>query len=243
MKTLKELIEKIESHPLERFGHIYHPIPFPEFEHLKVSSNEKEVYKKWGIILQTSRKIFGGNFSRINILDVGGNAGFYSFNFAKLGAKVTTFEPSEAYSEIVKTIIHHKNISSITWVNSRYNIEQRLPLTNYNIGLVLSTYQWMAEGGKNLDYAVQALNDISKKVEYLFFELGYNQGKSHLKTDRINHYAFLIQYLRNHTQYNFFKLIGKTKLWKNNSRYLVLCSNDKTFKDSFFRNALSRIII
>ncbi|PHN01469.1 class I SAM-dependent methyltransferase [Flavilitoribacter nigricans] len=244
IQPLEQLIKKLELNPQERSGHIYHPIPFPEFNHLTVSSNHKEVYKKWDKILDTSNQLFGYDLSGKKVLDIGANAGFYSFNFVKQGAKVTAFEPHQVYSEIAAAIIHHKKLSSsIWWRNGVYDRNVELPAAEFDIGLLLSTYQWMAAGGENMEYATESLRDISTKVRYLFFELGYNHGNSHLKSPKFNHYAYLIRHLRMHTRYRYFKLIGKTRLWKNNTRYLMLCSNDPKWDDHFLRRIISRIHI
>lgn len=239
--SLAALIEKLEKEPLERTGHLYHPIPFPEFDHLKISSNKKEVYKKWNIINGTVHRIFNGNITGKTVLDIGANAGFYTFNFAKQGASVTAFEPHSGYSTLGQRIIAEKNLpGTVHWFNDNYQWLESMPCERFDLGLILSTYQWMAAGGKEMEYASNALKHLSGKVNYLFFELGFNNGNSHLKTDKLNHYAHLIEHLNQHTDYTYFNYLGKTRLWRNNIRYLVLCSNDSNWQDSRIRKLIAQ---
>ena len=107
------------------------------------------------------------------------------------------------------------------------------------IGLLLSVFQWMCEGDSSDPRALAELRSISQSCKYLFFELGFNAGKSCVSTKKRNHYACLIDFLREHTAYENFRLLTKTRLWRGHNRFLVLCSNEPTQEDTGLRK-LSR---
>ncbi len=229
--NIKELIEQIEQNPIEKGGQIYHPIPFPEFEHLTTSSNPKGVLRKWGKIKSVCNEIFGSSFDKINVLDIGANAGFYTFNFAKLGARIKAFECHERYKKVGKIIAKEKNLQ-VEWMPQAFNAGMLSAEQHFNVALLLSVYQWMANGDLHDLAAKKSLMEISKHSDYLFFELNFNSGKSCVKTTKINHYAELIGFLQEATCYKYFKLITKTRLWRGSKRFLVLCSNDMAWDDT-----------
>ena len=230
MNKLETLAAEIKKNPIEATADIYHPIPFKEFDGLSISSSKKAVLNKWSKIESIATELFGASMEGRKVLDIGANAGFYTYNFSKKGASVSSFEPHPRYKDLGLKIIEEKNLN-IRWENSPVQVDHPYLKDKYDLCLMLSVYQWMAEGGKEIKYAESCLRKISEKSNYLIFELGFNKGKSHLKTDKLNHYRALIEMLEEKTSYKYFKLIGKTKLWRTYSRYLVLCSNNPAYSD------------
>ena len=237
---IKDLVESIEKNPVELKGHVYHPIPFDEFNHLSLSSNKNAVLKKWNYIFNTVKLIFGQDLNKLNVLDVGANAGFYTFNFEKLGAKVTAYECHPRYSIIGEKLVELKNLKT-KWIKEPFVPSSLNDSDHFNIGLLLSVYQWMAKGDINDKEAKESLMKISQGVDYLFFELGFNKGKSSVETNKWNHYAALIAFLQNNTTYSNFSLIARTKLWKGSKRFLILCSNDKKYNDTFITRLIRKL--
>jgi SAM-dependent methyltransferase len=231
-KTIEEIIDDLERNPIEAGGNIYHPIPFPEFEHLKTSSDKAEVYKKWNIIEKCLLEFVSNDFKSLKVLDVGANGGFYTFKLAQKGAKVVSFEPHPRYAPIGEYLARHSHVD-VEWHGSSFDFKA-VQGKEFDVVILLSVFQWMAAGGKKMKEATIDLNNISSICNYMIFELGYNKGKSHIKTKKLNHYAEIIRFLKNYTNYRYFKLLGTTKLWRAGRRYLVICSNDQRTNDSLF---------
>jgi len=229
-KNIEDVIVDLKKRPIGKKGHLYHPMPFPEFSSLKISSNEKEANRKLNLIVNTANSYFDKDIKDIKVLDIGANAGFYTFSFAKMGAHVTAFEPHARYGPIGSFIAENKKLP-VKWFSTNFS-RDFLENDNFDITLMLSVFQWMAAGGKFISRAVNELNYISKISETLIFELGYNKGNSCLKTKKINHYAELINMLQRYTRYNSFKLLGKTKPWGSGKRFIVLCSVNSEWDDS-----------
>jgi FkbM family methyltransferase len=242
MNKLELLAEEIKNNPIEKGGDIYHPIPFKEFQELSVSSSKKAVEHKWSKIESVIDDIFGKDLNGKKVLDIGANAGFYTYNFSKKGAEVTAFEPHPRYKSLGSQIIEEKNLN-IRWQDEMVTSDHPYLQEKYDICLMLSVYQWMAEGGEKSDYAQACLKQVSNQSDYLIFELGFNRGKSHIKTKSLNHYRALIELLQEHTSYKHFKLIGKTRLWRHYKRFLVICSNNPDLTDESIPKILRKINI
>ena len=132
---IEEIIKQIKENPIESKGELYHPIPFPEFEGLTTSSNPKGVYEKWDIITNTLNSIFGTK-KDLRVLDVGSNAGFYTFNFAKNGATVKSFECHDRYKSIGKDIAEAKKLAeegNLPYVSPRPHMILTNQLHQYTI--------------------------------------------------------------------------------------------------------------
>jgi len=158
---------------------------------------------------------------------------------AKAGAKVTAFEPHLRYGPIGEFLVKEKKFD-IDWYNVQF--EQKLvSQRQFDVVLMLSVFQWMADGGNTFREANECLRRISEMSRYMIFELGFNKGKSCIRTAKRNHYAALVQLLYNNTAYRNFMLLGTTRLWASYSRYLVLCSNDERYEDSIFRRIIRMI--
>ena len=240
-ETLNDVVKDLETNPVEKSGNIYHPIPFPEFSHLKTSSNSKEVHKKWSYIKQSISTFSSNEFTNLRVLDVGANAGFYTFSLANLGATVTAFEPHPRYAPMGEFLIKHKNLN-VKWHKKPFN-PNMINNEKFDFALMLSVFQWMSEGNENIKQAASHLKYISEVCNATIFELGYNKGKSCITTKKLNHYAELIRFLQENTAYSNYKLLTTTKLWGSSKRFLVFCSNDEQVEDSFLRKHVRKLRI
>lgn len=240
-QSINEILVDIEKHPIAGDKPLYHPIPFAEFNHLETSSNKLEVLLKWEVIADFIESVYGQKFSQLNILDIGANAGFFTFNLAKRGAKVEAFEPNPRYSAIGKFLAKQKKLDVI-WHGLDYK-KSAIQLKKFDVSLILSTFQWMAEGGRKMHEATISLHEISEMSDNLIFELGFNKGSSCIKTKKLNHYSVLFDLLKQNTVYTNFKLLGKTYIWENSKRFIIACSKMKKIRDCFFTSLLRKISI
>jgi len=238
-KTIEDVVYDLEANPIESSGNIYHPIPFPEFSGLKTSTDVTETYRKWRLIKQVLMSFFQKDLSSLKILDIGSNAGFFTFSLAKEGANVTAVEPHPRYAAIGQFLSIQKKLP-IKWYSIPFN-DDIIKGQSFDVSLVLSVFQWMVEEGYSLNKAAENLYSISRSSKCMVFELGYNSGKFCIKTDKLNHYAELIRFLRETTSYRHFTLLGKTKVWRSTTRYLVFSSNNALFEDKLWGKVIRAI--
>lgn len=240
-RTLQDLAEDFVRRPVEKGGHVYHPIPFEEFNILKTSSDSQEANAKLEKIRRFALQVFPAGLAGLRILDVGANAGFYSFSLAKEGAHVTAFEPHPRYGPAGEFIARLKRLP-VDWIRADFN-ERLLHGRRFDCALMLSVFQWMADGGKSLGQACRDLQVVSRRSSCMVFELGFNAGLSCLRTKNKNHYAALIDLLRSHTDYVCFKALGRTRPWKGAARHLIACSNNPDYDDHVLRRLLRSLRI
>lgn len=231
--TLAELIKSIEANPLETGGHLYHPIPFPEFAHLTTSTDPAAVQRKLDHILRTLRSCFPAGIGSLRVLDIGANSGFYAFTLARAGARVTAIEPHPRYAAIGRLLARHYSLP-VEWIGKPFAASD-LQGRSFDVGLMLSVFQWMSRGGAALPEAAAQLRAVSRSCRCLIFELGFNHGTSALATKKKNHYAALIRLLKTNTAYRRFRFIARTHPWGEGSRFLVLCSNEADRDDHAWR--------
>lgn len=240
-RSVQEIIGDLEANPAERGGHLYHPIPFPEFDHLKTSTRRAQVLRKWDLIRRALGAFFPNGPAGLRVLDVGAGAGFYAFRLAMEGARVTAFEPHPRYGPIGAFLAKEKKLA-VEWFLRDFDAAE-ISGRRFDAALVLSVFQWMADGGLRSNEAAEKLRAIAAASRCLFFELGFNRGKSCMTTSRLNHYAEVIALLKAHTGYERFHFLGKTAVWRFSPRYLVLASHDARFDDSIWRRWLRDVRI
>lgn len=238
-RSIADIARDLRCNPVESGGDVYHPIPFAEFSFLRTSTVASETYRKWGLIERAVFSIFPGGFKGLKVLDIGANAGFYAFSCAQQGASVMAFEPRTRYAQIGGIIAREKNLP-VDWRGIKFDFSH-VKDQKFHVTFMLSVFQWMAEAGDRLEEACRQLQDISRISEYLVFELGFNKGKSCLKTNNLNHYAELVRLLKANTCYKHFILLGRIKMWHSAPRYLVLCSNDPRYNDRGIMKIVSSV--
>jgi len=238
-ETIADLIRELEAQPLESSGHLYHPLPFPEFAHLTTSSDASQAARKWRLVERGLKIALPDGLAGKRVLDVGANAGYYSFVLAQAGASVTAFEPDTRYARLGAVLAREKKLA-VDWRPVAFSADL-VSSQSFDVALMMSVFQWMAEGGERLAEASASLRAISRMSRYLFFELGFNTGTSSLQTSKRNHYAEVVALLRASTVYTRFLLLGRLTPWGPAPRYLVLCSNDAHCDDAFYRRLLRAI--
>jgi SAM-dependent methyltransferase len=176
---LLEIADWVRQNPREAGGDIYHPLPFEEFRTLRTSSKASASEDKWRLIERSlgSRADLAGK----TILDVGANAGFFSFSMAQRGARVDAYEPHEYYVSLGRRIAQATSLD-VTWFQRPLTAGD-LAGKHYDIALMLSVFQWISEGNQRLDQAVELLETVARSTRTLYFELGCNAGKSAIEVD------------------------------------------------------------
>jgi hypothetical protein len=239
--SIDAIIQDLKDRPVEKSGNIYHPIPYPEFDGLQTSSNRVEAERKLEAVISALSSVRPAGLGGARILDIGANAGFYTFSLDQKGAAVTAFESNPRYGAIGRYLAEHR-AKNVKWFDEPFN-PARISGHNFDAALMLSVFQWMAAGGERLDEALRELRYISQVSDALVFELGYNDGKSALTTRKRNHYAALISFLRGNTRYKYYKLLATTRPWKGGKRYLVLCSNVAALDDPLPKRILRTVAV
>ena len=216
---LLEIATELESGKYEIGASIYHPIPFPEFANVKTSSKPQSAEAKWSLI----RSTFADNvaFDKLRVLDVGSNIGFYTFNFAQLGATVDAYEPHTHYADYGQRINDAAALKS-NWHNKileARDIEDQ----QYDVALMLSVFQWMSEGDKYLSEATELFTLIAKNTQTLFFELGCNHGKSAISSDK-RPIRWIWDFLHANTEGMAVYHLGMVAAWGRNYRHIFVCT-------------------
>lgn len=220
-KLIELLQTEIINNPIESNAPTYQPIYFNEFKHINTSLMKDGFYEKFELIF----KYVDTDLSNKKVLDIGSNAGFFSFAAAERKAEVDAFEPNIKYVDLCLKISKIYGISNINFINNYVTVDF---LTNkkYDYGFFLSVFQWMCEGNDKLELGKRTLFEVSKHVSTLFFELGCNHGHSAIKTSKINHIAYIYYLLRENTVYKNIYLMGSTKFWAHYHRYIFICSDE-----------------
>jgi hypothetical protein len=152
---------------------------------------------------------------------VGANAGFYSFNFAKLGASVEAYEPHTHYATLGRQIAEATKLP-VAWHNKPLEAADLAGKT-FDVALMLSVFQWISQGNERLAEATALLQQVAAATGILFFELGCNQGKSAIEVSG-RPLAWVWQLLQANTRPKTVSYLGSTTLWRGTRRYLLACS-------------------
>lgn len=220
-KSIRLLKEMLIKSPIESKAPVYQPIYFSDFNDIRTSLNSKQFLKKFNIIFENIDYDLAGK----RVIDIGSNTGYFSFAAAQRGAIVDAIETSQKYIELSKKLSEIYCIPNINFINRPIDFDL-LHDKKYDYGFMLSVFQWISQGNKQLDYAQRILLDVSKKVDVLFFELGCNHGKSAINAKHYNHLAYIYLLLRKNTAYDNIKVLTFTKLWSRwDYRFVFVCSN------------------
>ena len=225
MDPIDSLIQSLEMEPLESSGHIYHPIPFDRFKPLRSSTHSRATHRKYALIRSA---LPFQDFGDRRLLDVGANAGFFTYKFAQLGAHVDAIEPHQRYFELGLQVTDHYGVD-VNWHKQPIDVEF-LQGRKYDIALMLSVFQWMSKGNTDLATAKLILREISKRADYLFFELGCNWGKSSIQVER-SALRWILELLEENTVYSEIGYLGTVRAWGKirtmwrYRRYLFCCTD------------------
>jgi len=233
---LQAIATQLKQTHYEEGGNIYHPLPFEEFSDLTTSSDARSAYLKWDLIKNVLTA--PSRPSSMQVLDVGANAGFYTFNFANLGARVDAYEPHEHYANIGRQIAAATQLA-VSWYNKPL---EKADLTGkqYDVALMLSVFQWISQGNENLEEATELLRTVASSSRMLFFELGCNHGKSAIHTSE-RPIGWIWRLLKQTTTPKQVAYLGATKAWGQAKRHVFVCAEKSvhlTFRQQLMTYAL-----
>lgn len=221
--SVDEIVTDLEQHPVERAGHVYHAIPFPEFAHLSSSADAETAQRKLELVTSVvvRRRELGLPCDRL--LDIGANAGLFTFSLAAQVESVTAYEPHPRYGPIGEYLAQAR-VDNVDWHARPFSIEEIAQ--SWDVALMLSTFQWITEGDRLLAQGRELLRALSRQTACLIFELGLNSGKSAVTTRKRNHIAWIYRLLRTSTDYAHVRLVGRSRPWGGGWRYTFVCSRD-----------------
>jgi hypothetical protein len=227
--TIDDIVADLVSRPIESNGHVYHPIPFPEFAQLHSSANEAAVHEKGRKVRQVleRRRAMGLPYARL--LDIGANAGYFTFSLAPMVDSVTAYEPNARYSAIGETLARLR-APHVDW-RPRSFARAEIGSERWDVALMLSTFQWISRGDDALPEGRGLLRALSEVTSCLVFEIGLNQGASAITTSRRNHIAVIHDLLCECTAYSAIRYAGRHRMWPERSpwrgwRHMFVCSHD-----------------
>jgi FkbM family methyltransferase len=219
-QTLLEIAEWLRQNPQETGGDLYHPLPFPEFQSLRTSSRAHASERKWGLIERSMDR--HGNFSGLTALDIGANAGYFSFSLARGGAHVVAYEPHPHYASLGSRIAQATSLD-VTWLQRPIAVAD-LDGARYDMALMLSVFQWISDGNRRLDHATEVLRAVYSSTRSVYFELGCNAGKSAIE---VNGSSLLWTYrlLRRHTAPKRVHYLGSSTAWGRARRHMFVATD------------------
>jgi len=163
MNRVKELGRWYEDGNSDLMAFTYHPIPFPEFEHIKC--HRREVESRLQAIL-TRLHVAKGDW----ILDIGANVGFFAFSLERQGAMVEAYELNSATFEIGAALskLHKANVLYINKALGRESLPYLRP--HYKAILLLSVFHWIVKQ-EGREGAAAVLRDLARRADLIFFEV------------------------------------------------------------------------
>ena len=220
-RTIQDVVRDLEQRPAETKGHVYHPVPFPEFRHLTTSTSREEAEAKMAAVEAALRQRFPAGLQGRTILDIGANAGLHTFTLAARGARVTAYEGHPRYGPI-GAFLASERAPDVEW-HGRFFTADDLEGRHYDAALMLSVFQWISGGDERLPEAKQLLRAVSRHADCLVFELGFNSGQSAVTTPLRNQVRALDRLLRDATEYDRFTYLSSARPW-GGARHLFIAT-------------------
>lgn len=118
-----------------------------------------------------------------NVMDIGGNTGFFTFELADAGAaKVVYVEGNQVHAEFVETAILQLKRENVIQIRNQYfNFENYSSNDSFDIVLLLNVLHHLGDDygtGDNKEIIkkqiIQQLNSIAQISRFCVFQLGFN---------------------------------------------------------------------
>lgn len=118
-----------------------------------------------------------------NILDIGGNTGFFTFEALNHGAlTVSYYEGNKVHAEFVKEASSKLNIENKILIHNEYYLFDESSEDKYDVILLLNVLHHVGDDYSDnnvsiesaLSSIVQSLQSLAFKTEFLVFQMGFN---------------------------------------------------------------------
>ena len=150
-----------------RKGHLYSPLPFPEFKETPVQ--RKSVKARWEMIKP--------HLDGETALDIGCHTGYNCFQLERLGFQVTGVELHELTVEIAQDVAFYYG-STCHFIQGEVTPELIKKIGEVDVCLFFSTFQWVTQS-RGFEYAKKVLETAKEYSKTLFFETSMGQeGKA-----------------------------------------------------------------
>jgi SAM-dependent methyltransferase len=172
------------------------------------------------------------------ILDVGGNTGYFTFEFIDNAAScVEYYEGNEAHVKFVELAAKVLNIDENIIIKARYlNFDDDLVNNRYDIVLLLNVLHHLGDdyGDKNISIGetrkkiLCQLNGLSENAKKIVFQLGYNwKGNREKCLFENGTKAEMIDYIRDGTR-NYWEIekIGIAEEINGKIKYTEMCDSN-----------------
>ncbi len=220
------MAREIAAAPLVRHGHVYQPLPFPEFAGLASQADDLATYQRLGIILDLHADLRG-----LRYLDLGCNLGFYDFSLARRGAVVTGLDRDERF------IAAARRAADIEGCPAEFiaaPLESALFRDDGVLGgdrpiwdlvTCFSTLQWVV-GEHGEAFAVELLKAIRTRSRALLIDVPVNCGNPRLAAAPGLELYRLADLIRSACGYTHCRYVGTVAPYKVDRRHIFHCFTD-----------------
>ena len=222
-ESLHQLAVMVECNPQLDYADLYHPLPFGPFDRLRTAVDKAQFERKVADIGEAVARLAPPAPGRAppRVIDIGANGGAVSIPLACAGYEVTAVEPDPSFLELGRRACALAGVP-VEWVQGGLD-QSLLPGRQFDVALVLSVFQWAAQGGNALEEAGRALRSLTDRCHSLVFELGFNAGTSCFRTDEADQAKVLLKMLIDYTGYSDFELLSASELYPGQVRFIYCC--------------------
>ncbi len=221
-----QMAREIAAAPLVGHGHVYQPLPFPEFAGLSSQADDLATYQRLGMILNLCPDPDGMRY-----LDLGCNLGFYDFSLARRGALATGLDRDE------RCITTARRVAAIKGVAAEFiaaPLEPALFATDGVLGgsrpawdlvTCFSTLQWVVRDHGE-DFAVELLKAIRGRSKALLIDIPVNCGNPQLLAAPGLELCRMADLIHSACGYPHCRHVGTVAPYRVDRRHVFYCCTD-----------------
>ncbi|MDO8836232.1 MAG: methyltransferase domain-containing protein [Vicinamibacterales bacterium] len=220
------MAREIAAAPLVGHGHVYQPLPFPEFANLASQADDLATYQRLGMILDLCPEPRGMRY-----LDLGCNLGFYDFSLARRGALVTGLDRDDRF------VAAARRVAAIKGVAAEF-VAAPLEPALFAAGGILgdsrpvwdlvtcfSTLQWVVRDHGE-EFAIELLQAISGRSKALLIDIPVNCGNPRLSATPGLELCRMADLIHASCGYPHCRYVGTVAPYKVDRRHVFHCFAD-----------------